>query len=112
VGSSGGAPGTGSASLPGGAFLIGLALACGAGALAAYALRRGGASKRDAARAGAIAATGAWVGFDYVALGLPGSNTLLQANAYLALLLFCLVGGAAGVFAGREWWKRGWRRLG
>jgi hypothetical protein len=112
VGSSGGAAGTGSTPLPGGAFLIGLVLAGGAGVLAAYALRRGGAASRDATRAGVIGATGALVGFDYVALGLPGSSALLGANAYVALVVFCLLGGAAGYTAAREWWKRGWRRLG
>ena len=112
VGSSGGAAGTGSTPLPGGAFLIGLALAGGAGALGAYALRRGGAGTRDAARAGVLGATGSLVGFDYVALGLPGSYSLLEMNAYLALIAFCLLGGAAGFAAAREWWKTGWRRLG
>ncbi len=112
VGSSGGAAGTGSTPLPGGAFLIGLVLAGGAGVLAAYALRRGGAASRDATRAGIIGATGTLVGFDYVALGLPGSSALLGANAYVALVVFCLLGGAAGFAAAREWWKQGWRRLG
>jgi beta-N-acetylhexosaminidase len=111
VGSSGGAGGTAS-TLPKGAFLIGVLLAAGAGALAAYALRRGGADRRDAARAGVIGATGTLVGFDYLALGLPGSISLLEKNAYFALIAFCALGGAAGFAAGREWWKRGWRRLG
>ncbi len=112
IGSSGGVAASGSIPLPGGAFLLGLVLAGGAGAAAAYALRRGGAGQRDAARAGVIGATGVLVGFDYLALGFPGSSALLGVNAYLALVFFCLLGGAAGVAAAREWWKRGWRRLG
>jgi hypothetical protein len=52
------------------------------------------------------------VGFDYLALGLPGSSALLEVNAIVALVFFCALGGAVGVIAAREWWKRGWRRLG
>jgi beta-N-acetylhexosaminidase len=112
VGSSGGAAGTESVPLPAGAFVLGLILAGGAGAVAAYVLRRSGADTRDSARACVIAATGVLVGFDYLALGLPGTSAILGANAYVALLLFCVAGGAAGVAGAREWWKRGWRRLG
>jgi beta-N-acetylhexosaminidase len=112
VGSSGGAAGTASTPLPKGAFLIGVLLAAGIGAFAAYLLRRSGADRRDAARAGVIGATGTMVGFDYLALGLPGSVILLEMNAYLALIAFCALGGTAGFAAGHEWWKRGWRRLG
>jgi hypothetical protein len=112
VGSSGGAGGAESSPLPGGALLVGLILAAVAGALAVYLLRRGGAGRRDAARAGVISATGALIGFDYLALGLPGSAALLGANAYVSLVIFCLMGGALGVLGAREWWRRGWRRLG
>jgi hypothetical protein len=52
------------------------------------------------------------VAFDYLALGLPGASALLDANAYWALVLFSVLGGAAGYAIAREWWKRGWRRLG
>jgi hypothetical protein len=83
-----------------------------AGGAAAYVLQRGGAGRRDAARAGVIGATGVLVGFDYLALGLPGSGAFLEANAYLALVFFCVLGGVLGLFAAREWWRRGWRRLG
>jgi hypothetical protein len=61
-------------------------------------------------RATAIGATGALLGFNYLALGLPGSSGLMFENAYLALALFCAAGGAAGVFAASAWWKRGWQR--
>jgi beta-N-acetylhexosaminidase len=112
VGSSGGVAGAGPYPLPGGGLLLGLVLAGVAGGLAAYALRRGGAKKQDAARVGFVGATGVMVGFDYLALGLPGSSALLEVNAIVALVFFCALGGAVGVIAAREWWKRGWRRLG
>lgn len=112
LGSSGGATGSGPSLLPTGAFGLGLLLSAGAGALAAFALRRRGADRRDAARAAVVGATGGLIGFDYLALGLPGSAMLLDVSGYGALLFFCLAGGVAGVVAAQEWWKRGWRRLG
>jgi hypothetical protein len=112
VGSSGGASGTQTLQLPDGAFLLGLLLAAGAGGAAAFVLRRGGADLRDAARVGVLGATGVLAGYDYLALGLPGTSTLANANGYAALIFFCALGGAAGVFGAWEWWKRGWRRLG
>ena len=96
--------------MPGGAFFFGLVLAAVAGTAGFYALRRSGAGRRDALRAGGIGATGALLGFNYLALGLPGSDDLMVANAYLSLVLFCAAGGAAGVIAAGAWWKRGWQR--
>jgi hypothetical protein len=93
-------------------LLIGLLLAAGAGGVGIAALRRGGAGTRDAARVGVIGATGVILGFDYLALGLPGSSALLAANGYAALLFFCLLGGAGAIAGAREWWKQGWKRLG
>jgi len=98
--------------LPPGAFLLGVLLAgAGGGGVALRTLRRG-ANPRDAARTGVIGATGALLGYDYLALGLPGTESLRLANPYLALALFCAVGGAVGAVVAVEWWKRGWKRLG
>ncbi|HMK08466.1 MAG TPA: glycoside hydrolase family 3 N-terminal domain-containing protein [Anaerolineales bacterium] len=112
LGSSGGAASAAAMRLPSGALLLGMLLAAGGGTLAGYAFLRAGADRRDALRAAFIGATGVLVGFDYAALGLPGSAALPGAHTYLSLILFCLVGGAGGTLAARAWWKSGWRRLG
>jgi beta-N-acetylhexosaminidase len=109
-GASGGAGGAGGTALPGGALFLGLLVAAGAGSAGFFAFRRNGAGKRDSMRAALIGATGALVGFNYLALGLPGSGGLMLENAYLALVLFCAAGGTAGVIAASAWWKRGWQR--
>ncbi|HKY83632.1 MAG TPA: glycoside hydrolase family 3 N-terminal domain-containing protein [Anaerolineales bacterium] len=110
AGGSNGGLGAGGVALPAGALLLGLLFAGGAGGAGYYLLKRNGAGSRDSMRATAIGATGALLGFNYLALGLPGSNGLMLDNAYLALALFCAAGGAAGVFAASSWWKRGWQR--
>ena len=59
-------------------------------------------NQRWALRAGLCALVGGLLGFNYLALELPGSQSLLEQSPSAALLL-TLVGAALGTGAGLAW---------
>ncbi len=107
-GSSGGAQGTGGGGLPGGGWALGVGSAALFGVSGWLRSRRQGRSERDSVRAGLLVATGSLIGFDYLALGLPGSSEMLLGSPYLAVLLLSALGGAAGLAAAVIWRTRDW----
>ncbi|HSR47622.1 MAG TPA: glycoside hydrolase family 3 N-terminal domain-containing protein [Anaerolineales bacterium] len=108
-GTSGGAAPVSERRLPNGSILIAVGLGLAAFGGGAVLMQRMGASRRDRFRAGLIGSIGAVLGFNYLALGFPGSSTLMADRAALSLAVFALVGGAVGVAAGIAWWRRGWK---
>lgn len=109
TGSSGGATPAGSRRLPGGALGIAIGLGAVAGAAGAILLRRYGASRRDQVRGGVVGAIGVLLGFNYLALGFPGSAGLMSESPVLGLGIASMLGGLGGLMVALLWWRRGWR---
>jgi beta-N-acetylhexosaminidase len=103
-----GEPGGGGTGLPTGAWPLGMVTAALLGAAGFVWGRRRGSSPWEALRIGLLAATGSLLGFDYIALGLPGSEALLRESPYLALVVLSVLGAGAGLAAAVLWRRRDW----
>lgn len=106
--SSGNVDGAGRLGLPSGGWLVAVLTAALLGAGGFVWSRRQGVADRDSLRVGLLIAAGCLLGFDYLALGLPGSGAFLAESPYLALVVFSGLGGAAGLAAAEMWRRRDW----
>jgi beta-N-acetylhexosaminidase len=84
----------------------GLVGTVGAAGAAYMAAKRGYVLKGRAERNALVAAAGGLGGFDYLALGLPGSPSLIQAGEAWASLLASLIGAAVACFLFWAWRAR------